>query len=84
MGMTSALKLKRVVENAEMMLAIELMTAAQGLDYRVPLKAGREIEQAKAMVRGHVPRLAEDRVLALDIETLSEAIRAGEFDRWKQ
>ena len=82
MGMTGALKLKRVVENAEYVLAIELMAAAQGLDYRAPLKAAREVEKARTKVRALVPRLAEDRVLSGDIEVLAEAIRDGLFDKW--
>ena len=41
MGMTGALKLRQVVENAEHVLAIELMCAAQGLEYRLPLKPSR-------------------------------------------
>ena len=82
MGMTSALKLKRMVENAEHVLAIELMAAAQGLEYRSPLKAAREVERAKQVVRGVVPRLAEDRVLAIDIEALAGAVRSGQFDQW--
>jgi histidine ammonia-lyase len=83
MGMTSALKLRQVVENAERVLAIEMMTAAQGLDYRLPLKPAREIEKAKTVVRNHVPRLAEDRSLSGDIEKLAEEIRAGAFDTWR-
>jgi len=83
MGMTSALKLRQVVENAERVLAIEMMTAAQGLDYRLPLKPAREVERAKAVVRNHVPRLAEDRVLSGNIEKLAEEIRAGTFDTWR-
>ncbi len=53
MGMTAALKLKRIVDNAEKVLAIELMTAAQGLEYRLPLKAATEIERARQFVRTH-------------------------------
>src|ERR1700759_537061 len=68
MGMTAALKLRQVVENAEMVLAIEMMSAAQGLDYRYPLKPAREVEQARVAVRSLVPRLAEDRVLSVDME----------------
>jgi histidine ammonia-lyase len=82
MGMTSALKLRQIVENAETVLAIELMTAAQGLDYRAPLKAARQVEDARMRVREFVPRLAEDRVLAGDIEMLAEAVRNGRFDEW--
>jgi histidine ammonia-lyase len=82
MGMTAALKLKQIVENAEKVLAIELMTAAQGLEYRRPLKAATEIEQAHQLVRTLVPRLAEDRVIAGDIERLAKGIRDGDFDSW--
>ena len=71
MGMTAALKLKQIVENAEKVLAIELMTAAQGLEYRRPLKAAIEIERARQFVRTLVPRLDEDRVIAGDIERLA-------------
>ena len=40
MGMTSALKLRTIVDHAENLLAIELLAAAEGLEYRRPLKAG--------------------------------------------
>lgn len=83
MGMTSALKLRQIVENAEHVLAIEMMSAAQGLDYRQPLKPAREVEQARAAVRRCVPRLAEDRVLSTDIERLAQQVRDGAFDSWK-
>jgi histidine ammonia-lyase len=83
MGMTSALKLRQVVENAELVLAIELMSAAQGLDYRQPLKAAREVEHARATIRKTLPRLAEDRVLSTDIERLATEIRTGAFDAWR-
>jgi histidine ammonia-lyase len=82
MGMTAALKLKQIVENAERVLAIELMTAAQGLEYRQPLKAATEIERARQFVRTLVPRLEEDRVIAGDIERLAKGIRDGDFDSW--
>jgi histidine ammonia-lyase len=82
MGMTAALKLKQIVENAERVLAIELMTAAQGLEYRMPLKAATEVERARQFVRTLVPILEEDRVLAGDIERLAKGIRDGDFDSW--
>ena len=82
MGMTAALKLKQIVDNAEKVLAIELMTAAQGLEYRHPLKAATEIERARQFVRTLVPRLEEDRVIAGDIERLAKGIRNGDFDSW--
>ena len=45
MGMTAALKLRTIVENAENLLAIELLAAATALEYRRPLKAGVGVEQ---------------------------------------
>ena len=82
MGMTSALKLKRIVENAELVLAIEMMAAAQGLEYRAPLKPARQVARARVKVRELVARLDEDRVLSGDIEALAEAVRSGKFDEW--
>jgi histidine ammonia-lyase len=82
MGMTSALKLKRIVENAELVLGIELMCAAQGLEYRAPLKAAKLVERARMRVRETVARLGEDRVLSGDIERLVEVVRSGGFDGW--
>ena len=82
MGMTSALKLRQVVANAELVLAIELMTAAQGLDYRAPLRAAKRVGKAWEVVRSAVPRLREDRVLSGDIEALARLIREGHLDAW--
>lgn len=82
MGMTAALKLKRVVENAELVLAIELMIAAQGLEFRAPLKAAVCVEAAREQIRKFIAPLREDRVLSGDIERLAERIRAGEFNGW--
>jgi histidine ammonia-lyase len=80
MGMTGALKLRTIVEDAENVLAIELLAAAEGLEFRRPLKAGLGVERAFATLRTLVPRVDEDRVLSPDIECVAEAIRAGKFD----
>src|SRR2546427_4470944 len=48
MGMTSALKLRSIVDLAENLLAIELLTPAEGLEHRRPLKAGVGVERAFA------------------------------------
>jgi histidine ammonia-lyase len=79
MAMGAAWKLRRVVGNVRAVLAIELMCAAQGLDYRAPLRAGRGAAHGQALVRELVAPLGRDRVLADDIARLSEAIRAGHF-----
>jgi histidine ammonia-lyase len=80
MGMTSALKLRQIVENAELALAIELITAAEGIDYRRPLRSSAILESVHSRIRSLVPRLTEDRPPATDIEALTAAIRHGEFD----
>jgi histidine ammonia-lyase len=79
MGMTAALKLRQIVENVEQILAIELLCAAQGLDYRKPLRPGRQIEQALASIRAIVPPLEADRPPANDINHLVLAIHEGKF-----
>jgi histidine ammonia-lyase len=80
MGMTGALKLRTVVENAENVFAIELLAAAEGLEFRRPLRAGRGVERAFAGLRAIAPRLEEDRALSNDIERVAAAIRHGNFD----
>jgi len=82
MGMTGAVKLRQIVENAERVVGIELMCAAQGLEFRRPLKASREVERAHAAVRAVVPRLEQDRILAPNIDALAAAVRGGAFDAW--
>jgi histidine ammonia-lyase len=79
MAMGAAWKLRRIVRNVQYVLAIELMCAAQALDYRAPLRAGRGAAEAHGVVRSLVPRLERDRVLAPDIATLADAVAAGRF-----
>jgi histidine ammonia-lyase len=83
MGMTSALKLRQIVENAENVLAIELLAAAEGLDFRAPLRSSQPMERARELIRSMAPRVTQDRALSPDIERIAAAIRAGEFDEFK-
>ncbi|HTH18438.1 MAG TPA: histidine ammonia-lyase [Candidatus Udaeobacter sp.] len=80
MGMTSALKLRSVVDLTENLLAIELLAAAEGLEHRRPLKAGRGVEKAFAAVRNVSQPLTHDRALSGDIARVAQAIRRGDFD----
>jgi histidine ammonia-lyase len=80
MGMTAATKLRSIVDNAEHVLAIELLAAAEGLEYRAPLKPGLGVRRAHELIRRHAPRLRRDRALSPDIEALTAAIRHGKFD----
>jgi len=74
MAMAAAWKLRRVVRNLRYVLAIELMCAAQGIDYRRPLKPGRGVARVHDAVRKLVAPLDRDRVLSGDIERLAAAI----------
>lgn len=82
MGMTAAVKLRNIVFNAEQVLAIELLSAAEGLEYRAPLRSSEPIERAHELIRSFVPRLTEDRPLSYDIQRISAAIRSGAFDEF--
>jgi histidine ammonia-lyase len=79
MAMGAAWKLRRIIGNVQNILAIELMCAAQGIDYRRPLKAGRGVELAYDRVRALVAPLGDDRVLSGDIQVLAGAIARREF-----
>jgi len=80
MGATSANKMLRILEQAQQVIAIELLCAAQMLEFRKPLKPGVGVQRAYDIVRSFVPMLDHDRVLAPDIATMSRAVRDGAFD----
>ncbi|HKO42794.1 MAG TPA: histidine ammonia-lyase [Pyrinomonadaceae bacterium] len=80
MGMTAATKLRSIVRLAEDALAIELIVAAQGLEYRKPLSPGRGAKVGYEIVRSHVTQLTNDRSMSGEIASISEAIRLREFD----
>jgi len=77
--MGAAWKLRRVIQNVRHVLAIELMCAAQGVDYRAPLKPGRGVARAHQVVRSMVRHLDRDRMLADDIARLAAGIADGQF-----
>jgi histidine ammonia-lyase len=62
-------------------LAIEIMTAAQGIDQRRPLAASKGVHAAHTAVRKRVPELGDDRPLYLDIGAITDAVRSGEIIR---
>ncbi len=82
MGMTAALKFRQIVTNAEQVLAIELLAATEGLEFRLPLRSSERIEKARIIVRRLSPKLTSDRPLSYDIERASQAIRDGLFDEF--
>jgi histidine ammonia-lyase len=77
MGSVSARKLQQVVTNVRHALAIEIMTAAAGLDQRAPLVPSRGVSAAHSAVRARVPVFTEDRPLYRDIANVAEIIATG-------
>ena len=79
MGNAAGLKCWVVLGNVERALAIELLAAAQGVEFLAPLEPGAGARAAHDFVRSLSPTVMEDRTLAPDIERVAEAIRAGEL-----
>ncbi len=79
MGMTAALKLKRVIQNVRHVLAIEALAAAQAVDLLAPLKPGKRAQQALKEIRAVSPMVTQDRSLAQDIAKVAEVIRQGKL-----
>jgi histidine ammonia-lyase len=80
MGATSAHKLLRMLDPVRQVLAIELLCAAQMLEFRKPLRPGAGVQEAFAIVRSSVPLLDHDRSLAPDIAKMAAAVKEGAFD----
>jgi histidine ammonia-lyase len=79
MGATSARKAGRALERVVQVVAIELLCAAEALDFQRPLRSGPGVEAAHAVVRGAVSRRTADRPPAPDIRAIEGLIRAGAF-----
>ncbi len=77
MGGTAATKLLRVFENVENVLAIELITSAQGLDYRAPLKAGVGVQAAQDFIRGSIKHIETDGLFGPSLNSAREMLATG-------
>jgi histidine ammonia-lyase len=77
MGMTAALKLRRVVDNTRNVLAIEAMAVAQALDFLAPLKTSKRGQVAHAAIRAACPPIDKDRVMYTDVAHVAETIATG-------
>ena len=74
MSTTSARKLARIVELARRVLGMELLAAAQALEFHRPLASSPALERVVAQLRGRVPRLTEDRFMADDMAAAAELV----------
>ena len=77
MGATAARKALYVLENVEVILAIELLTAAQAFEYRKPLRSGLLLEAVHQTLRSQVSFAEEDRVFTDDIEKAVGLLKDG-------
>jgi len=77
MGSISGRKLHQVIDNLEYIQAIELLYAAQAMDFRRPLKSTPVIEACHALVREKVDFIDHDRIFADDINRLHHLITSG-------
>ncbi len=77
MGMTSARHARECVANAEMVVAMEALAAAQGLDLRAPLEPAQGTLAARDELRRTVPFLDSDREIRLDVHAAIEAVRSN-------
>ena len=79
MGMTSARHARDIVAEAEVVIALEALAAAQGLELRSPLKPAAGTAAGLATIRKAIPFLDGDRALKADIEVAVEMVQSGEF-----
>ncbi|MDI6917749.1 MAG: histidine ammonia-lyase [Thermoplasmatales archaeon] len=81
MGTIAARKASEIIRNVEYIVAIEMICAAQGLEFHKPLKPGIGVENAYKTIRKYVKKLDNDKILYPDIEKVAELIRNGEIVR---
>ncbi len=79
MGMTAAIKLKKIVENTRNAMAIEAMAAAQALDFLAPLKTSKRGQAAHAAIRTVCATMDKDRAMYQDFARISDLIASGKI-----
>jgi histidine ammonia-lyase len=79
MGMAAALKARQALENAARVVGLEVLAAAQGLEFLQPLRPGVGPAAAHAFVRSGIPPLVEDRSLAPDADRILEWMATGQL-----
>jgi histidine ammonia-lyase len=80
MATFAARRLGKMNENTRHILAIELLAAAEGIEFRRPLRTSEPLEKAHAMLRARVPRFAQDRFFAPAIEAAARLIAERAFE----
>jgi histidine ammonia-lyase len=81
MSMTAALKAARAVELARLVVATEMLCAAQAIDLLAPLTTSPPLVRVHESIRARVPTLESDRAPSRDITVIAAMIEAGDLDR---
>jgi histidine ammonia-lyase len=79
MGPIAARKAAQIARNAAGVIAVELMAAAEGIDYHAPLKTSPKLRTIHAAVRARSPHFTADRYWADEMSALQAAVLAGEI-----
>lgn len=79
MGSISGRKFNQVLDNLVNIFAVELMFAAQGLEFRRPAKCSKIVEENYDLIRSVVPKLEDDREIGKDMHAIAELIRERKF-----
>jgi histidine ammonia-lyase len=82
MATHAARRLGAMVDNAAAVVGIELLAAAQGIDFHRPSRSSRRLEEVHAAIRGEVPFYAADRYFAPDIEAAQSWVKSGRFSEF--
>jgi histidine ammonia-lyase len=81
MATFAARRLQAMVSNTAHILGIELLAAAQGIDFLRPLQSSALLEEVHALLRQQVPKMVQDRYLAPDIAHASALVQSGALAR---
>ena len=79
MACHAAYRLLDMNENLARIIAIELLTGSQGIEFRQPAKTSKTLQQIIALLRKQVDRLGNDRFLAHDLEAATQLVKSGEI-----
>jgi histidine ammonia-lyase len=79
MATHAARRLNEMASNAATVVGVELLAAAQGIDFRLPLKTSEPLQNALSLIREHVAHYHEDHYFAPDIRAVTRLVEGGSF-----
>ena len=79
MGSISARKALRVIDNVEKIIGIEMLYAAQAMDFHAPFRSGKIVDAVHKRIRKVIPPLTQDRMLYQDMEIAIDLVKSGDL-----